>query len=224
MKHLLMAFLVSIIFLLTAQAQNSQTLFNKLGSSLEGTMTEFDNLSESRAVLASNNETWASPRFGGPYLTVSSLDNNAAVMLGGVTGVRLKNWSLGVYGQWMVSGIRRNVEGKENLKLNFGHGGLWVGYDHQPDKHIHFVSNLQIGWGRARFRDTQAKEIAFQDQNLLVLTPEIGVEINVIDFMSLRISGGYRWVGGNTLIGLETGNLNSWTIKVMTFFRWSDQD
>ena len=78
--------------------------------------------------------------------------------------------------------------------IKFGHGGLWLGFAPKSDKLIHFYGSTKIGWGKARLR--QDKENVFTDR-VFVLTPEMGLEVNLTEWLKMSFTAGYRWVNGS---------------------------
>lgn len=109
------------------------------------------------------------------------------------------------------------IKGEENAGLydiKFGHGGLWIGMMPKEYKLIHLFASTKIGWGKARLR--QDKENIFVDR-IFVLTPEVGFEVNLTDWLKLGVSAGYRWVNGVTrLPELSNGDFSS-PIGILTF-------
>jgi len=160
--------------------------------------------------------------FGMPILELSSIDGRVALMTGGATGVGINNFITAVYGQWLVSKHRFRVENND-LRLNFGHGGILLGY-HTPVTHqVRLNGNLQIGWGRAKFKNIINRQVTFKDDNLLVINPALGVHMLLNAYMKFHLTGGYRWVRGNVLPVLGETMLDSWTLKCTIVFHWKDQ-
>ena len=60
-------------------------------------------------------------------------------------------------------------------------------------KLVHLYSSFKVGWGSVDLRIDDEKK--FND-NLLALTPEIGVEFNVTNWFKLGVTGGFRYVSG----------------------------
>jgi len=160
--------------------------------------------------------------FGMPVLELSAIDGQVALMTGGATGIGINHFITAVYGQWLISENRFRVE-NQDLKLNFGHGGILLGYQAPTQGKVHGYGNLQIGWGRAKLKNTTNRQVIFKDDNLLVVNPVLGVHIQLIAYMKLHLTGGYRWVRGNALPIPGGTMLDSWTIRCTVVFHWQDQ-
>ncbi len=50
-----------------------------------------------------------------------------------------------------------------------------------------------MGWGRIDLK--QDRQIFYADRTF-VITPELGLELNIFTFFKLGVSGGYRWSHG----------------------------
>ncbi|MCB0637086.1 MAG: hypothetical protein KDC54_10740, partial [Lewinella sp.] len=125
---------------------------------------------------------------------------------------------LGGYGMgtdYPIYTIPEGEEGAGQYDLKFGHGGLWIGYAPQSHKLIHFYSSAKIGWGKARLR--QDKENIYSDR-VFVLTPELGFEVNLTEWLKMTFTGGYRWVNGITNLPgtLENEDFSS-PVGIITF-------
>ncbi|MFP4556799.1 MAG: hypothetical protein ACLFNU_08005 [Bacteroidales bacterium] len=86
-----------------------------------------------------------------------------------------------------------------NHKLCFNHGGLMVGYIHNPNNLWHLNTNLKIGTGMVALMD---KDFDFSDfeqhhrDRVGVITPELDLEINLARWCKFGMSLGYRLVFG----------------------------
>ena len=88
--------------------------------------------------------------------------------------------------------------------LKFKHGGLWFGYVPLQNKVIHPYISFKLGWGRARLNQEGENEIK---DRVFVMTPELGLEVNVADFLKIAGTAGYRVVNGVSKLGsLDNGD------------------
>ena len=150
--------------------------------------------------------------FGGPYIEVGSINGQVGADVGGGGALMLDEFFIGGYGQGtsypdaMINDIDRNIK--------FSHGGLWFGYVKEQYKLLHLFSSLKLGWGRARLR---AEDEPDESDRIFVLTPEIGIEVNLTDFFKLSLGGGYRFVSGvSKLSELDNGDFSS-PVGILTF-------
>lgn len=164
--------------------------------------------------------------FGGPTVSVGVLDGTAAVFNGGGGAVMLNNFFFGGYGSNMsVPNVTRRIEG-EDLRVKMQHGGLWAGYDIQAHKLVHFTTSFKLGWGSVRFYrpGTSFSDDAqsIRSERFMMMTPEVGVEVNITKFMKVALTGGYR-VGVYSAITEDNGsniNLNGQYASLTFKFGW----
>lgn len=154
--------------------------------------------------------------FGGPLIEIGSINGEVGADIGGGGAVLFENLFLGGYGLGTDYPQARVVDGGEEsiYDIKFSHGGLWLGYIQGPNKLVHLTSSVKIGWGKSRLR--QEGDFRYKDQ-IFVMVPELGVEVNLTRFFRLSLTGGYRWVNGiNTLPGLDNGDFSS-AVGMVTF-------
>jgi hypothetical protein len=150
--------------------------------------------------------------FGGPLLEFSEVNGEFAVDVGGGGALVINDFFLGGYG--MGTTFNDVTVGEKDYTIQFGHGGFWLGYVYKPEKIVHVYSQVKTGWGNIRLLEEpndDKDDAAFRDA-VYVLTPELGLEINVTKFLKVALTGGYRWVADvdNTPGGLTQDDFNSW--------------
>lgn len=147
--------------------------------------------------------------FGAPILEIGSINGQVGSDVGGGGALILNNIFIGGYGMG-TEYPDFDIEDGENqgsYDIKFGHGGLWLGYNGRSYKVAHLFADLKIGWGNAQLK--QDGEAIFRDR-VFVMTPSIGVELNITDFFRISLTGGYRWVNGvSKLPGLENEDFSS---------------
>lgn len=164
--------------------------------------------------------------FGGPTISVGVVDGSVAVFNGGGGGVMLNNFFFGGYGSNMsFSTVTRTID-NEQLRLRMSHGGLWLGYDAQAHKLLHLTSSLKLGWGNLQFYRSHSNfyndSQSVKQEQFFMLTPEVGVEVNITKFMKIALTGGYR-VGIANAITEDSGsviNLNGQYAALTFKFGW----
>ena len=132
--------------------------------------------------------------FGGPFIEVSQINGQTVADVGGGGALTLDNFFFGGYGLGTDS-PNINV-GTTAFDLDFGHGGLWFGYAHKQHKLIHIYSSFKFGWGEASIKETDKDAKKLYSDNVLVLSPELGIELNLTSWFKLGLTGGYRYVDG----------------------------
>ncbi len=138
---------------------------------------------------------------------------------GGGGGFIVDQFFLGAYG--LGSSNIENLIENEDYRLDLAHGGLWLGYTHRPYKLLHPYASVRIGWGGVDIDlDDYDFEINDFDQ-VMVVTPEIGVELNVTRFFHIAATGGYRWVDGiNNASNIGANDLNGFNLGLSFRLGW----
>lgn len=131
--------------------------------------------------------------FGGPIVEIGLGDNqNPNTSNGGGIGLIIDHFHIGAYGISSNEWIDKAIDGEEIDDLDFAHGGIWLGFNIPSYKLLHLYASTRIGWG--------GYDIDFDrggiDNNVFVLTPEIGVEVNVFKWFRVAGTVGYRFVDG----------------------------
>ena len=168
--------------------------------------------------------------FGGPILSFSSVGKDVGLFIGGGGAVVLNDFYIGGYGMGLSNDIRRliNLEGTpEQLVLEFGHGGFWFGYDFKANRLIHLTASTKIGWGGVGYVRPNSVGVGFDPLNPLlaqddvfVLIPELGVELNVTKFLKVALTANYRYVGGVDLIETTSNDLSGIAGLLSFKFGW----
>lgn len=150
--------------------------------------------------------------FGGPLVEIGNIVGETTGMVGGGGALILNNAFIGGYG--LGTNAPDYSVDSTNYNIRFRHGGFWLGYTYKSHKLLHLYSSARIGWGKVRLR--QDDDTVFSDR-VFVLTPELGVELNLTRFFRLGITGGYRWVSGVNRISGAGGEDFSSPIGALTF-------
>lgn len=161
--------------------------------------------------------------FGGPIIEMTSIDDQAGVLFGGGGGVILNNFFIGGFGQG--SGFAEHPIDDRIYSIQLAYGGLWMGYGTPNNKAIHFFSSLKLGGGSVNIPGDDNGDPLFEE-NIFVVQPEIGVEINLLKWCRLALTADYRVVGGiqsSRLAGLSNSDFDSpggtLTLRFGTFSR-----
>jgi hypothetical protein len=156
--------------------------------------------------------------FGGPTVGVGRIAGETAIFAGGRGGAILgRRFIVGGAGVGLASELFPVAGFRE--RLEFGYGGLLLGTVVRPSKLVHLTAGVVLGGGNVSFeRERRAVPIppiaiaAPENDRVTVVEPELGVEINITDWMRLDLSGSYRFVGGTDPLGLlDNGRLSGGT-------------
>lgn len=156
--------------------------------------------------------------FGGPILEFSSINGQLVADVGGGGALILDEFFIGGYGMgtdYPEVIFETEIDGELteiDADIDFGHGGLWFGYVRDIERKMHLYSSLKVGWGRA---DLEHDIADLPSDRLFVLTPEIGIELNMTKFFRVGLTGGYRIVNGvSRLPGLDNQDFSSPTVGI----------
>ena len=156
--------------------------------------------------------------FGGPILEFSSINGQLVADVGGGAALILDEFFIGGYGMgtdYPEVIFETEIDGELteiDADIDFGHGGLWFGYVRDIERKMHLYSSLKVGWGRA---DLEHDIADLPSDRLFVLTPEIGIELNMTKFFRVGLTGGYRIVNGvSRLPGLDNQDFSSPTVGI----------
>lgn len=163
--------------------------------------------------------------FGGLIIEMTSMDDQSGVMVGGGGGIIINSFFLGGFGQG-GSFAEHIVDGQE-YPINFGYGGLWLGYVVPSQKAIHFFSSLKIaGGGISLTEDRSDNANALFNETVFVAQPEAGIEVNMFKWFRIALTGNYRVVSGiqpKKLAGLNNRDFNAGgmalTLRFGKFYR-----
>lgn len=132
--------------------------------------------------------------FGGT-ITEFGLNNNLKTAYGGGGGLVIGNAFLGGYGLGSVD-LNNVIDGNDIKQIDLAHGGFWVGYTYQPYKLLHLFSSAKIGWGAVNINTDNFDLFDDRNDEIFVLTPELGLELNVFKWFRVAGTAGYRYVNG----------------------------
>ncbi len=128
--------------------------------------------------------------FGGPFFEYSEIGNDLEVSSGGGGGLIINDFFIGGYG---MGSITASIFEEELESIELAHGGLWMGYTYRPYKLLHLFSSVKLGAGAL---DIEFDNGPDYDESIFVVTPELGIELNVFKFFKIGFTGGYRFVNG----------------------------
>lgn len=126
--------------------------------------------------------------FGGPFMNFTMLNQEFAYMMGGGGGIIINDFMIGGYGIGLANTLLIDNTDEE---ISFGHGGFWLGYQLMPNRIVHPVIQLQLGWGGLNSKDRSGVLIDNLDK-IFVITPIIEAEMNITRFLRISMGGSYR--------------------------------
>ncbi|RMF03850.1 MAG: hypothetical protein D6772_01570 [Bacteroidetes bacterium] len=132
--------------------------------------------------------------FGGPMWEYG-ISNGLGTSVGGGGAIVINSFFFGGYGLGSVDFEQLFDEGEVDV-LDIGHGGLWFGGTYQPYHLVHLYGSARVGWGAINV-DLNDSSLRYRDvDKIFVVTPEIGLELNLTRWFRLAGTVGYRAVSG----------------------------
>ncbi len=135
--------------------------------------------------------------FGGSIHEVSFIDGELAYSNGGGGALLInQKFFVGGYGMGLTSTHQLPQLNHSNYEIDFGHGGLWIGYIHKHKEVIHFGGSLKLGGGQISISEYKDWNKEYANDNIFVINPMIEAEMNITSWFKINVGAGYRLVGG----------------------------
>lgn len=149
--------------------------------------------------------------FGSPSAEFSMLNDQFAFIAGGGAALIFNNsFFIGGYGAGLVthhyrtgmdSLVLKHLFNKipDKARISFRHGGLWLGYAYKANSLVHAAISAKIGWGNISIFDPNTDpnyEGNKAQDRVMVITPQVELELNLTPWLRLNIGAGYRVIAG----------------------------
>ncbi len=150
--------------------------------------------------------------WGGTNTGLVGFDGENHGMFGGFFGLEFsKSLLLGFSGS---SSSESTVYNGQRRKYDIEYGGLLVGYAYQSHKVVHPRVSFLMGSGNLKIKDEP-------DDNIFVVQPSAGVEINLFRWFRMGLEGGYRFVSNTSLPKPSDGEVSAPFAQLSLRFGWS---
>jgi len=124
--------------------------------------------------------------WGGPAVGVGQLQDELVVFRGGFGGIEFgKKLFLGWGGFETDNDVY--IDALDNNRFKMDYSGFMLGFTPAAHKKIHPNFMLLTGSGHAQVGNSEK-------DNVFVIQPTLGLELNVFRFFHLSVDGGYRMV------------------------------
>jgi hypothetical protein len=131
--------------------------------------------------------------FASPLIEMG-LDDYYNTSVGGGGGLLINSFFLGAYGMGSLDFEELLSQDGAIDQIELGHGGLWLGFSVPTHKLLHFYGSTRVGWGAL---DIRTRNAVFDElDQVFVVTPEAGIELNVTRWFKLAGTVGYRYLEG----------------------------
>jgi len=157
--------------------------------------------------------------YGAPVIKFTSINSQFGVLVGARGGWILDHSiTLGVGGYGLVNNVEVNGNSDERSPLlNFGYGGIDLGYIMKWHKLLHASFNFLIGGGavgeRMNFNvfglNLNLPNLGMiKNHNFFIAEPEADFELNIVKFCRIDIGASYRFISGAKQNGLSNTDLS----------------
>ncbi len=142
--------------------------------------------------------------FLGPVIKFSEINDQFAALVGGRAGFIINRvLVVGIEGYGLVNEIEASTP--RNRLLDFGYGGLLLGYVNRSQKLVHLSIHSLIGGGGLHYRPDYYDEYV---DAVFVCEPGADLILNVTKHFRIGLGGSYRFVSDVDLPGLSNGDVD----------------
>ena len=142
--------------------------------------------------------------YGAPIFKVGPINGVTGVFVGGQGGWIINHsFVLGGKGYGLANSV--DIEGSQNLKLDFGCGGVLLEYIFSSEKLLHVGINTMIGAGGVRYAED---EVDYNSSSFFVLEPGIYMVLNISSYFRIGAGITYRYVNGVEYKNLTNADLS----------------
>ena len=152
--------------------------------------------------------------WGGPLTSIASFDGDNALFRGGFGGLEFnRSLFIGWGGMSLQDEVQLEGAANQLIDVDMKFNGLMLGYAFKQNKVIHPMINLHTGTGHLRFEGIK--------DNIYVIQPSAGININIFRWFHLSAEGGYRFVNGVDQNEFEDSDLSVVYGELKFKFGWS---
>lgn len=115
--------------------------------------------------------------------------HNDWIGIGG--GIIIEQFFFGLYGS---STIKESPLKESNISniISIDHGGFWVGYIMKSKSKLNLFSTVRLGAGQAiLYNPSSNSTLDSIEDNITHIQPEIGIELNLFEFLRFNVSMSY---------------------------------
>ena len=150
-----------------------------------------------------------------PFFETTSMIKSTS-FIGGIGGILITpNIIVGGFGKAMTSYFKidstynkSNNAYEHNLELDFGGGGLVIGYIFMPAKKVHPIIMLWAGGGSISLSNKNKTRIKELYDDFWLYNGTIEIDYRPLKFLSFGIGAHYQMVSGLKLDGYSNENFN----------------
>lgn len=144
--------------------------------------------------------------FGGVSL---SIHEGSSLITGGEGAAIIGNFYIGGFGYGAGLGRQYSESGGKDFDIHSSVGGIMAGYFSNPGGKISLCFEAKIGFGEATARASLGNNIYEEyETSLIQLNPNIGVMIKPLEFLRIKVFGGYNYAGDADLVDINDNIFN----------------
>jgi Outer membrane protein beta-barrel domain len=150
--------------------------------------------------------------WGGSNIGLVGFDGDNSGMGGGFLGLEFnKSLTLGYCGAGTDGATNYNGQLR---KFDLSYGGFLIGYAYRPQKVVHPRVSFLMGSGNLKFNDEPKDQI-------FVVQPSAGLEVNLFRWFRMGMEGGYRFVSNTSLPKPSDKDVSDAFVQLSFRFGWS---
>ncbi len=139
---------------------------------------------------------------------------------GGGGGLVFDRFFIGLYGM-TTTDLDDFFNGRDVEVLDLAQGGLWIGITPESYNVIHPIATVRAGYGALDIRLDDSSQRYEDLDKVFVLTPELGVELNVTRWFRIAGTASYRAVLGTQDDAEYTNaDFSGWVGGISLRFGW----
>ncbi len=133
--------------------------------------------------------------FGAPMYEYG-IEDGILGAVGGGGGLVFRNFFVGAYGVGSSDAFDELINNGDINNMSLAHGGIWLGYTPGSYNVFHPYFSARGGWGVIDIDFDDPNQVFNDLDQVFVLTPEAGIELNVTRWFRINGTVGYRVITG----------------------------
>lgn len=150
--------------------------------------------------------------FGSPILKFTNINDKNTFLVGGQGFVLLNHrFYLGGGGGGTASDIGDGVS-------SYSYGGLIVGAFINPNKALHYFTDLGVYSGNMSFNSKNSNNVDNSADDFLIVEPSVGVALNVMRYCKITLGVSYRVVSSVDSPNISKNDVGGYAISGALLF------
>ncbi len=147
--------------------------------------------------------------WGGWDVQMSQVNGDYSSISKGFGGLVFnKSVFIGGGGGSTVNDLQFSFDNQEESRYGMDYAGGIIGYTYKSHLPLHINTKVLIGGGEI-FERTSGSFREINGENVFVVEPYLGAEVNVFRWFKLGIGGGYRFIDGSDFANVSDKDLSA---------------